>query len=122
MAGRKRQHDRIFGGRGLQFEVEAATEALAQAEPPRAIQATAERRMDDQLHAAGFVEEAFHRQCRLRRQQAEFDARGGEVVDQLTRGGVAEADFVAKPGQCRSFSLREKGRENAAFSFARSAG
>ncbi len=62
MARRQRQHDRILGRRGLQLEIERAAEALAQREAPGAVDAAAERRMDDQLHAAGFVEEALHRE------------------------------------------------------------
>ena len=111
VAGRKRQHDRVFRRRRLQFEIEAAAETLAQCQAPRPIQSAAERRVDDQLHAAGFVEETFHRQRRLRRQQAEFGFRGGQVIDQLSCGGIVEADFVVKPGKCCStpLSLRERG-------------
>ena len=111
VAGRERQHDRVLGRGGLQFEVEVAAEALAQRQAPCAIEAAAERRVDDQLHAAGFVEEAFHRQRRLGRQQAEFGARGGEVIDQLSRGGLAEADFVGEP--CRGrFDVRVEARRD----------
>ena len=49
----------VVGGRRLQFEVEAAAEALAQREAPGLVDAAAERRMNDQLHAAAFVEEAL---------------------------------------------------------------
>ena len=51
--------------------------------------------MDHQLGAAGFVEEAFHRQFALRRQQAERGFRGTEIIDDLARGGFVEADVVA---------------------------
>ena len=49
----------VVGGRGLQFEIEAAAEALAQRQSPGFVDAPAERRVDDQLHAAAFVEEAL---------------------------------------------------------------
>ena len=62
VAGRQRQHDRVLGRRGLQLEVELAAEALAQRQAPGAVDAAAERRMDHQLRAAGFVEEALHHQ------------------------------------------------------------
>ena len=51
--------DAIVGGGGLQFEVEAAAEALAQGESPGAVDAGAEGSVDDELHAAAFVEEAL---------------------------------------------------------------
>ena len=61
---RQRQHDGVLGRRRLQLEVELAAEALAQRQPPGAVDAAAEGRMDDQLHAAGFVEEALeHDAC-----------------------------------------------------------
>ena len=68
---RQRQHDVIFGRRRLQFEIERAAEALAQRQSPRAIHAAAERRMNDELHAAGFVEEALEHDRVERRQAAE---------------------------------------------------
>ena len=68
---RQRQHDIVFRCGGLQLEVELAAEPLAQGEAPGAVDAAAERRMDDELHAARFVEEAFEHDAVLRRQQAE---------------------------------------------------
>ena len=56
---RQRQHDRVLGRRRLQLEIELAAEALAQRQAPGAIDAAAERRVDDELHAARFVEEAL---------------------------------------------------------------
>ena len=58
----ERQHDGVFGGRGLQLEVEGAAEFLAQRQAEGAVDARAERRMDDELHAAGLVEEALEHQ------------------------------------------------------------
>ena len=55
----ERDDDAVVGGGGLQLEVERAAEALAQRQAPGAIDARAERRVQDQLHAAGFVEEAL---------------------------------------------------------------
>ncbi len=51
--------DRVLGRRRLELDVEAAAEALAQGQPPGAVEAAAERGMDDQLHAARFVEETL---------------------------------------------------------------
>ena len=66
----ERQHDRILGGRRLQLEIERAAEALAQHQAEGAIDAGAERRVDHQVHVAGFVEEALEHQPLLRRQHA----------------------------------------------------
>ena len=100
VAGRQRQHDRVLGGCRLQFEVELAAEALAQGKTPGAIDAAAERRMDDQLGAAGFVEEALHREFALGRQHAQSGLRGAEVVDDLACGGFADADLLDQPCLC----------------------
>ncbi|MCY1350371.1 hypothetical protein D9M69_366010 [compost metagenome] len=54
--------------------------------------------MDDQLHAAGFVEEALHHQALLGRQRTEGGAGAGQVFDDLAGGGFAEAQFVGEPG------------------------
>ena len=91
VAGGQRQHDRVLGRRGLQLEVELAAEALAQRQSPGAVDAAAERRVDHQLGAAGFVEEALEHDGRLGRQYAERGLGGGEVVGQLLRGGGRRA-------------------------------
>ena len=61
----ERQHDRVVGGGGLQLEVERAAEPLAQREPERAVDAPAVGRVDDQLHAAGVVEEPLEDEALL---------------------------------------------------------
>src|SRR5262249_42280675 len=53
----KREQEAIFGGRGLQLEVELTTEPLPQRQSPGAIDPAPERRMNDELHAARFIEE-----------------------------------------------------------------
>ena len=55
----EREHDRVLGRRRLQLEVERAAEALAQRQAPGAVDAAAEGRVDDELHAARLVEEAL---------------------------------------------------------------
>ena len=73
--GGERQHDGVLGRGRLQLEVEGAAEALAQRESPGAVDAAAEGRVDDELHAAGLVEEALEDDGALRRQRAERGAR-----------------------------------------------
>ena len=69
--GGEREHDVVLGRRRLQLEIELAAEALAQRQAPGAVDAAAEGRMDDELHAAGLVEEALEHDGVLRRQAAE---------------------------------------------------
>ena len=98
MARRQRQHDRVLGRRGLQFEVELAAEALAQGQAPGAVDAAAERRVDHQLGAARLVEEALQHDAAMGGQLAQRRLRGGEVGGELAGGFVGKADVVAKPG------------------------
>ena len=67
----ERQHDAVVVGTGLQFEVEAAAEPLAQGETPGPIDSRSQRRVDHQLHAAGFVEEALEHDLPAGRHQAQ---------------------------------------------------
>src|SRR5262245_10590081 len=91
--GRQRQDEAVFRRRRLKLEIELATEALAQREAPRAIDAAAERRMDDELHAARFVEEALEHDRLKRRQGAERDTRRGQIVHELCGGRFAHAEL-----------------------------
>ncbi len=85
MTGRQRQHNRIFGGRRLQFEIEGAAEALAQRQPPRTIDAAAVRRMDDQLGTAAGIEDALHDQTLLGGHRAQCRASVCQIIHQLPR-------------------------------------
>ena len=98
VAGRQRQNDRILGCGRLQFEVELAAEALAQGQPPRAVDAASPRRVDHQLGAAGLVEEAFQHQRVLARQHAERGLGAGQVVGELLRCRFVQAELVVQPG------------------------
>src|SRR5688572_32933234 len=59
MRGAERQDDSLLGRRRLQLEVESLAELLAQGEAPGAVDPAAERGVQDELHAARFVEEAL---------------------------------------------------------------
>ena len=95
--GGQRQHDVVLGRRRLQLEVELAAEALAQRQAPGAVDAAAVGRMDDELHAAGLVEEALEHDRVLRRQAAERGVRRGEIFDQLLGGRLGDAELVDQP-------------------------
>ncbi|MCY1509441.1 hypothetical protein D9M68_437840 [compost metagenome] len=96
VAGGEGQDERVLGGRRLQLEVEVAAEALAQRQAPGAVEPAAERRMDDQLHAAGFVEEALHHQALLGRQGSQRGLCPRQVFDDLPRRRLTQANTVAQ--------------------------
>ncbi|RCH29630.1 putative aTP-dependent DNA helicase [Pseudomonas aeruginosa] len=98
VAGGQREDDRVLGGRRLQLEVEAAAETLAQRQAPGAVEAAAVRTVDDQLHAAGFVEEAFHHQPPAPGQATQGLAGAGQVLDDLPRGAIVQPEGDAEPG------------------------
>ena len=93
----ERQYDIVLGRRRLQFEVELAAKALAQRQAPGPIEAAAERRVNDELHAARFVEEALEHDRVLSRQAAERRGGGGQILDELLGRRLANADFLGEP-------------------------
>src|SRR6516164_5232877 len=95
----QRQNDVVFGRRCLQLKIEFAAKALAQREPPRSVEAAAVRRMDHQLGATNFIEEALDDERVLRRQNTERGVTRDEVFDQLLCGRFGNADLIAKPGK-----------------------
>ncbi|MNI15292.1 hypothetical protein D3C73_685880 [compost metagenome] len=97
VAGGQRQHDGVFAGGGLQFEVEGATETLAQGQAPGAVDAAAERRVNDQLRAAGLVEKALHQQCVLGWQGTQRLPRTGQVIHQLFGAGDVQTQGLGQP-------------------------
>ena len=70
-------------------------EALAQGEPPGAVDARAEGGVHDEMLVAGFVEEALEDDIRVRGDDAERHVRGVHVVEEL-RGAerIEAAGFV----------------------------
>lgn len=91
--------DAVVGGRGLQLEVEAAAEALAESEAPGAIDAGSEGGVDDELHATAFVEEALGDDGALGGDSAEDSAAfayvGGELAERFR---VEEREVVVGGG------------------------
>ena len=101
---RKRQDDRVFRRRSLQLEVELAAKALAQRQAPGAVDAAAQRRVDHELHAARFIEEALEDDSLQRRQRAQRRLRGSKVVGDLLGGRARQRQRAAgghQPVQCR---------------------
>src|SRR4030095_10595011 len=83
---------RVLGRRRLQLEIERAAEALAQRKSEGAVDARAERRMDDQLHATRFVEEALEHQGVGGGQPAEHTLGGRRLLDELLRRAPLEVE------------------------------
>jgi hypothetical protein len=96
--GAEREQDRVVGGGGLQLEVEAAAELLAQAVAEGPVDARAEGGVDHQLHAAGLVEEALGDQAVLGRDPAERLAALADVRERL--GDAVRAQAAAIREQC----------------------
>src|SRR5689334_10560581 len=55
----ERNVDAVVSGGGLQLQIETTAESFSEREPPRLIDAAAERSVEDELHTATFVEKAF---------------------------------------------------------------
>ncbi len=91
----ERDVDAVVGGGGLEFEVEAAAEALAESESPRFVDAGSEGGVNNELHAAAFVEEALGDDGALRGDGAEDSAAFADVGGELAEGfGVEEREGV----------------------------
>ena len=113
----QRQHDRIVGRRRLQLEVEVHAEPLAQRQAEGAVDAPAERRVHDHLHAAGVVEEALEHDVLLRRHDAQRAALRGNVADELrcARG----IDARTRPSPTSPYAIAPSRRGAATMSLRR---
>src|SRR2546423_14467064 len=90
----ERDDNGFFVGGGLQFEPEAAAESFSQRQSPGAVDSSAEGRVQDHLHAAGFVEEAFEHEALLSWDGAQGGAAFVDVIRDLQRGFWVEIDFT----------------------------
>src|SRR5690349_14310550 len=101
MRGCQRQDDGVLGRGCLQLEVERAGEPLAEREARRAVDSTAEWRVNHELHATGFVEEALEDDGVTSWQRTESRARCRQVADELHGRRRLDANFVDQPAQSR---------------------
>ena len=116
----EREQQRVFGRRRLQLEVELAAEPLAQRQPPRLVDAAAERRVQDELHAARLVEEALEDERVLRRNHAERAAAIGEVRRRPVRAAARVRPGLGRePGRRRCVSIRPARRAYRALDRSR---
>src|SRR5919109_1338666 len=93
----EREQQRVVGGGRLQLEVELTAEALAQREAPRLVDAAAERRVQHELHAARFIEEALEHQRLLCWNHAQRPAALAEVVSDLFGRANLESGLGHEP-------------------------
>ncbi len=93
----QRDVDAVVGRGRLQLEVEGPAEPLTQRQSPRPVHACAERRMDDELHAAAFVEEPLGDDGLAGRHGPEDRAAGDDELDGLLGAGAVEAAGVHQP-------------------------
>ena len=93
----KRQEQRVVGRGSLQFEIELAAESLAEREAPGLVDAAPERGVQDELHAAGFVEEPFEHERLLCGDDAERAPSLGEVRDGLFRRLLSQSCVFGEP-------------------------
>src|SRR5262245_55361610 len=93
----ERQQQRIFGGCSLQLEIELTTEALSKRERPRLVDAAAKGCMQNELHAAGFVEETLEHERLLRGDHSKRRASGNEVARRLFGTALAQSRFLHQP-------------------------
>src|SRR5579863_717279 len=105
----------------LQFEVEAAAEALAQCQSPGFIDASAEGGMNYQLHASTFVKETLGDNGVLGRNVSQNGAALQDVLNRLLGAGVVETALLLQPGDgfrdC-GLGLRNANRKDVAQTIA----
>src|SRR5712692_7045125 len=87
----------VVGGCRLQFEIEAAAEALAQRQSTVFVDASAKGRVDDQLHPAALVKEPLGDDRRLRGHIAQHDTSFEDVLNQLLGARWIEPAFLSQP-------------------------
>src|SRR5690348_7527816 len=95
----------VVGGGSLEFKVEGTAKTFAESEPPGFVDACSEGRVDDELHAAAFVEEALGDDRCLRGDRTEQRAAGQNVFDGLFGAGVVQSAFVLQPAHGLRYGL-----------------
>ena len=93
----ERNHNRVIGRRCLQLEIERTTKTFSQCETPRPIDSAAERRVQNQLHPAGFVEETLNHQSLLRRNCAQRSIRVCEIIGELVSSFLWQLHLFGEP-------------------------
>src|SRR5437016_757826 len=88
----------VVGGGSLQLEIKRAAEPLAQRETPCLVNSPSEWRVDHELHATAFIEEALGYNRGLRGDGAQNRTTSHHVFDRLLGSRVVESAFELEPG------------------------
>jgi len=96
----KRNHNPIVGRGSLQFEVERDAEPLPQSEAPGPIDPPSEGRVQDQLHAAAFIEEPLRHNGLLCRDSPKHRLACQHILDRLLRASLIQGAFLLEPVKC----------------------
>ena len=113
LRGAEREDDRLFVGGGLELEVEAHAEALAQRQSPGAVDRRAERGVDHQLLSARLVEEALEHDVDIGGHDAQRVVGRAQVFEHLPGGGGVHPAAALQPG-ARRLEVVELGGDVAA--------
>src|SRR5438128_6507259 len=89
----ERDHDRVVRCRCLQLEIERTTKTFSQCETPGAIDSTAERRVQNELHSARFIEETLDHERLLGGKRTERSISIGKVIGDLLTTLYREPHF-----------------------------
>ena len=111
----------VVGGGSLQFKIEAAAEALAQRQAPGFVDATAEGRVDDQLHSAALVEKSLRDDGVLSGNISQHRASLQDVLDRLLGAGIVQPALFFQPGDSLrhcGLALRDSNWENVVQAIA----
>src|SRR5262249_15668497 len=87
----------VIGGAGLKLKIEGDAEALAQCQPPRLIDARAKRRMNNELHAAAFVEETLGNDGFRGRASARHCSARHNIFEEVLGAGYIQSAFPSQP-------------------------
>ncbi len=95
----ERNDDAVVCCCGLQLEIERHTETFPQSKSPGSGNPSAERRMDDQLHPAAFVEKPLGDESILRRYGSQYSFSGSHILNRLLSPALVETAFLTEPAK-----------------------
>ena len=93
----ERQDDGVFDRRRLKLDVEAAAKPLSERQAPGAVDSAPHRRVNDEVHRARLVEEAFEHDGVFRGHRVEGDSSADEILGELSSGHLADGGLLHEP-------------------------
>ena len=91
-------NDAVVDCRGLKLEVKRSAKALAQSQPPGSVDPCTERRLQDELHATGLVEEPLGHDGVMTGKSSQGVAAHRHVLDGLFGAATFEAAIIDQEG------------------------